>query len=176
MRRFSFLYLIVLFSLPAVGQDTVAADREIDPFQTLHFDMNVSPSKFRLAASRANSIVFNRDGKVPTKNKDKTTLTVAKSFANEDFIEDKKQFAISRFQQFPLEITSYEAPKEVVLDEIAGYEINGTVREETTGRILKIVYVLLFSDNAYYVFVGTTYESKKNEEDLRRVIRTFKRR
>lgn len=95
-------------------------DREMDPFRTLHFDMDVTPSRFLIAASMVSSIVFNRDGKVPTAGKDKTTLIVAKSFGNEEPIEDKKLFAINRLQQMPLDITSTDTVKEVTLDEIAG--------------------------------------------------------
>lgn len=151
-------------------------DRELDPFRTLHFDMNVAPSRFLVAASMASSIVFNRDGNVPTQSKDKTTLIVAKSFGNEEFIEDKRRFAINRLEQMPLDITRTDTVKEITLDEITGYEITATGKETTTGGVIKIYYILLFSNNAYYVFVGTSNGSKENLEDIKRAIRTFKRR
>lgn len=151
-------------------------NREVNPFSTLQFDLDASTSGFKLATSMASSVMFNRDGKVPSESKDKTMLIAAKSLGDQGVQEDKKLFAINRLKEMRLGVEKVEDVQAISLDDISGYEIYADGKDRPTGTLQKVYFVMLFSDNLYYVLAGITNDSKENLEDIKRTIQTFKRR
>lgn len=152
------------------------ADKKINPFETVDFNVDITSSNLVFAKSMMNSLIYTNDGLFPTKSPDKSTLIITKAFSKID-IEDKKLFSINRLKQTPLEIEKIESTDEISIDGISGYKIIGIAKDKKTGRAEKICQIILFSDNLYYLLFATT--NCVNETriiELQKVMKTFKRR
>ncbi|MDZ7935771.1 MAG: hypothetical protein U5M51_12585 [Emticicia sp.] len=152
------------------------ADREINPFDVVDFEIDVSKSKLIFAKSMSNSFIFTTDGVVPTKSIDKTSLIIAKSFSKIN-VEDKKLFCLNRLKQLPIEVDKTETTTEISIDGISGYEIIASGKDKKTKESEKIYQVILFSDNLYYIFYGSTNQDfDTNISELKKLVKTFKRK
>ncbi|MDZ7877074.1 MAG: hypothetical protein U5L45_05365, partial [Saprospiraceae bacterium] len=152
------------------------ADRKINPFDVVDYEIEVSKSNLFFANSMSNALTFTTDGLFPTKSVDKTSLTIAKSFSK-TIIEDKKLFVLNRLKQLPVEITKTETTEEILIDGISGYEIISTSKDKKTGEPEKVYFVILFSDSLYYLFYGSTnQEFDSNIDRLKKAVKTFKRK
>jgi hypothetical protein len=127
------------------------AGKVIDPMAALDYSMDVSATKLKFGTAMGNSLIFTVDGKVPTASPDQTSLIVAQSFA-ESNPEDKKQFAINRLMQTPLQIQSMEDVQEIRIDGLEGYEIYAIGQNAKTGEKEYLYQVMLFTDRIYYIF------------------------
>lgn len=151
-------------------------DKKINPFETLDYTIDVSETKLKFGKSMSNSLMFSVDGQVPTVSNDKTHLIVAKSFS-QITTEDKKLFCINRLKQTPIEVENIEYTNEITIDGISGYEIFAKGKNKKLGETENIYQVILFSDKLYYIFFGTTNdESNKSIEEIKKVVKTFKRK
>jgi hypothetical protein len=151
-------------------------DKKVNPFEFLDYKIDTSKSKLLFAKSMSNSIIFSVDGYMPTKSIDRTSLTIAKSFSKVT-IEDRKLFTLNRLKQIPMEITSIETTEEVSIDGISGYEIIAKIINKRTRDPEKVYLVILFSDSLYYIFYGSTNQNfDDNINELRKVVKTFKRK
>jgi len=152
------------------------ADKKINPFDALDYTIDVSNTKLKFGKSMSNLLMFSVDGQVPTSSSDKTNLIVAKSFS-QITTEDKKLFCINRLKQTPIDITSIEYTNEITIDEVSGYEIIAKAKNKKTGESENIYQVILFSDKLYYILFGSTNdETDKSIDEIRRAIKTFKRK
>ena len=152
------------------------ADKKINPFEVVDYSIDLTKSKLQFAKSASNSLIFTTDGIIPTKSTDKTTLIIAKSFSKTE-IEDRKLFCLNRLKQLPVEITKIETTTEMSLDGISGYEIIALGKDTKTNLDEKMCQVVLFTDNLYYIFYGSTNEDFDNNiKEIKNVIRTFKRK
>ncbi len=152
------------------------ADKKINPFDVVDYDINVSKSNLIFANSVSNALTFTTDGLSPSKSIDKTSLTIAKSFSKTT-IEDKKLFVLNRLKQLPVEITKIETTEEISIDGISGYELISKSKNKKTGEPEKVCFVMLFSDNLYYIFYGSTNQDFDNNIDrLKNAIKTFRRK
>ncbi len=152
------------------------ADKKINPFDFLEYTIDVSETKLKLGKSMANSLIFTTDGQVPTASADKTNLIVAKSFSNVS-PEDKKLFSVNRLKQSPIEIINLEYTKEISIDGLDGYEIYATGKDKKTTETENIYQVMLFNEEFYYIFFGTTSdETTLSIEEIKKAVRTFKRK
>src|SRR5690606_15795154 len=116
------------------------------------------------------------DGQVPTASSDKTNLIIAKSFS-EITQEDKKLFSLNRLKQTPIEIGNIEYTNEITIDGISGYEIYAKGKNKKSGETENIYQVILFSDKLYYILFGTTNdETDKSIEEIKKAVKTFKRK
>lgn len=151
-------------------------DKKINPFETLDYTIDVSETKLKFGKSMSNSLMFSVDGQVPAASNDKTHLIVAKSFS-QITTEDKKLFCINRLKQTPIEVENIEYTNEITIDGISGYEIFAKGKNKKLGETENIYQVILFSDKLYYIFFGTTNdESNKSIEEIKKVVKTFKRK
>lgn len=124
----------------------------------------------------SNSLIWTTDGLFPTKSTDKTSLTIAKSFSK-TAIEDRKLFTLNRLKQLPIQILNTENIKEIIIDGISGYEVIATSKNQKTSEEEKTYFLMLFSDSLYYIFYGSTNQNfTDNIEELRKVVKTFKRK
>ncbi|MFC6102808.1 hypothetical protein [Olivibacter domesticus] len=147
-----------------------------DPFEALDYSIDVSKTKLKFGKSAANSLIFTVDGKLPPLVDDKTCLIVTKSFSTITPV-DKKTFSINRLKQNPMNIKNIEYVNEVSIDGISGYEIFASAKNKKTDETENIYQVILFSDNLYYILTGVTNdETEKSIEEIKRGIRTFKRK
>lgn len=152
------------------------ADKKIDPFENLDYSIDVTETKLKFGKSMSNSLIFTVDGQVSTSSSDKTNLIVAKSFSPITE-EDKKLFVINRLKQTPIEIDNIEYTKEISIDGISGYEIYAKGKSKKTSEIENIYQVILFSDKLYYILFGTTNdETEKSIEEIKKAVKTFKRK
>jgi hypothetical protein len=152
------------------------ADKKINPFDAIDFEIDASSTKLIFAKSISNSLVYTADGIIPTKSTDKTSLVIAKSISKTN-ISDKKLFAINRLKQLPVEIAATDSISEITVDGISGYEIIASGKNKKTGEPEKIFQVILFSDQLYYIFYGSTNQDFENNiEAFRKIVRTFRRK
>lgn len=152
------------------------ADKIIDPFDALDYTIDVTETKLKFGKSMSNALLFSVDGQVPTKSSDKTNLIVTKSFS-EIKTDDKKLFCINRLKQFRIEVGKIEYTNEISIDGISGYEIFARGVNKKTRETENIYLVILFSDNLYYLLVGTTNDaSDKSIDEVKTAIKTFKRK
>jgi hypothetical protein len=152
------------------------ADKKINPFDALDYTLDVSETKLKFGKSMSNSLIFSVDGQVPTSSSDKTNLIVAKSFS-QITTEDKKLFCINRLKQTPIEIKNIEYTNEITIDGVSGYEIYAKGKSKKSGETENIYQVILFSDKLYYILFGTTNdETDKSIEEIKKAVKTFKRK
>lgn len=152
------------------------ADKEINPFDVVDFEINVLKSKLIFAKSISNSLIFTTDGVIPTKSTDKTSLIIAKSFSKTD-IEDKKLFCLNRLKQLSIDVDRTETITEISIDGISGYETIALGKDKKTKKDEKIYQVILFSDSLYYIFYGSTNQDFDiNISELKKIVNTFKRK
>ncbi|MCC6701792.1 MAG: hypothetical protein IT221_09725 [Fluviicola sp.] len=152
------------------------ADKTINPFDVLDFSIDVTNTKLKFGKNISNSLVYSVDGQIPTKSADKTNLIITKSFS-EVTIEDKKLYCINRLKLSPLEIVKIESTNEISMDGISGYELVALGKNKKTNAEETVYQVILFSDNMYYLFFGTTnFEVEKSIEDFKKAVKTFKRK
>jgi hypothetical protein len=151
-------------------------DKKINPFESLDYTIDVSETKLKFGKSMSNSLIFSVDGQVPTTSSDKTNLIVAKSFS-QITTEDKKLFCINRLKQTPIEIMNIENTNETTIDGVSGYEIYAKGKSKKTGETENIYQVILFSDKLCYILFGTTNdETEKSIEEIKKAVKTFKRK
>ncbi len=152
------------------------ADKNINMLDIVDYSIDLDSSKLQFANGASNSLIFTTDGIMPTKSADKTTLIISKSFSNTDF-EDKKLFCLNRLKQLPVEITKIETTTETSIDGISGFEIIALGKDKKTSAEVKMCQVILFSDNLYYIFYGSTIQDFDNNiREITNLISTFKRR
>lgn len=151
-------------------------NKKINPFDNVDFEINTIGTGLIFAKSMSNMLTYNSDGLLPTKSINATSLIVGKAISNID-IEDKKLYAINRFKKMPFEIEKIESTNEIIVDGILGYEITAIAKDKKTGLQEKVYQVMLFSDNLYYILLGTTNnEYEKNLSEIKKVVKTFKRK
>ncbi|NBP70438.1 MAG: hypothetical protein EBU52_17100 [Cytophagia bacterium] len=139
---------------------------------------------FKVSGEKPLSKVFAKegsytiDGKVPTESSDKTTFIVGISIANVQTV-DKKLTAITRIKRMPYNDLKVDENKinEIEIDGIYGYEIVGEGLDKANGTKELIYQVMLFTDNGYYIIVGTAKtDFQQNLELFKKVARTLKRK
>ena len=144
--------------------------------QAVDFDLDTSKSKFVLAKSMSNQLLFTKDGKVPTEAEDRTIFIAGKTIWNTT-IADRKKFCVDRLEELPISIVSEDEVKEIVVDGLNGYELYATSQNKLTGFQEKVYLVILFSDTAYYTFFGTTAgDFEENLTGFKNFVLTFKKR
>jgi len=153
------------------------ADLTIDPLSAVSFSINTENTKLKFAKNMSGSLLYTVDGKVPTGSEDKTSFIAGLSLANIQTI-DKKLTAINRIKKLPF--TEIKIVEEQILpieiDGISGYEIVADGFNESGVKEM-IFQVMLFTDNGYYIMIGTTQNDFQNNLDLfKKVSKTLKRK
>jgi len=153
------------------------ADLTIDPLSAVPFSINTENTKLKFAKNMSGSLLYTVDGKVPTGSEDKTSFIAGLSLANIQTI-DKKLTAINRIKKLPF--TEIKIVEEQILpieiDGISGYEIVADGYNESGVKEM-IFQVMLFTDNGYYIMIGTTQNDFQNNLDLfKKVSKTLKRK
>ncbi|TAE68975.1 MAG: hypothetical protein EAZ85_13685 [Bacteroidetes bacterium] len=151
------------------------AEKKVNIFEIVDFEIDVSETKLIFSKNVANSLVFTIDGNIPTTSKNKTTLIVSKSFSSLD-IEDKKKFSLNRLKQI-VDNSKLEQINAITIDDISGYEMIAIGKDKQTKEVEKNYLVLLFVDDLYYILMGSTNQDfEQNINNLRKSIKTFKRK
>lgn len=152
------------------------AEKEIDPFSTVDFEISTEGTGFLFAKSMANALIFSRDGKVPSESDDQANFIAGKAFS-EMLIVDKEEFALNRIKQLPTEIKKIISTKPIEINGISGFEIIANGKDRKTGSLEKVYQVMLFSDTLYYILLGSSEANfDKNIDLFKKLARTFKRK
>ena len=151
-------------------------NKKINPFDNVDFEIDTNGTNLIFAKSISNMLTYNTDGLLPTKSKNDTSLIVGKAMSNIE-VEDKKLYAINRLKKMPFEIVKIENTNEITVDDVSGYEITAIAIDKKTGIEEKVYQVMLFIDNLYYILVGTTNNDyEKNIDQIKKIVKTFKRK
>ncbi|WP_424003650.1 hypothetical protein [Maribacter sp. IgM3_T14_3] len=152
------------------------SNKKINPFDTVDFEISTDGTDIVFAKNISNSLIFNRDGKIPSETKDKVSLIIVKAFSNVD-IMDKKLFAMNRIRQLPIVIKKIISTEPIEIDGINGYEIIADGSDKKTGNKEKAYQVILFSDSLYYLIFGSSQADFDNNIELfKKLAKTFKRK
>lgn len=152
------------------------SSKKVNPFDTVDFEISTNGTGIVFAKSVSNSLIFNRDGKIPSESNDKASLIMVKAFSKID-IDDKKLFAMNRIRQLPVEIEKIISTEPIEIDGITGYEIVADGKDKKTGDKEKVYQVILFSDSLYYMlFASSQSDFDKNIILFRKLAKTFKRK
>lgn len=153
------------------------SDLTVDPVSTVSFTVDTENTKLKFGKSISGMLLYTVDGKVPTESSDKTSFMVGLSIANVRTV-DKKLTAITRFERMPYSNLRVDESKigEVEIDGISGYEIVGEGLNKRKGTKEFVYQVMLFSEDGYYIMVGTTDANfEQNLELFKKISRTLKR-
>ncbi len=110
------------------------------------------PLKFAEVVQKV--IMLTRTGRYPIADAG-DPLFVAGKAAAAVASTDRKKFATERLAKTAtLKEIEVEAVKEVTIDGLSGYEITAKAKHATTGRLLILYQVMLFTDDSYYLLQG----------------------
>ncbi|GMN07752.1 hypothetical protein MTsPCn5_31410 [Croceitalea sp. MTPC5] len=152
------------------------SEKEIDPFDTVDFEINTNGTGFLFAKGMMNALIFNRDGKIPSQSDDQANFIVGKAFS-EILTGDKEQFALNRIKQLPIAIEEIVSIEPIEIDGMNGFEIVADGKDRKTGSLEKVYQVMLFTDNLYYILLASsTADFDENIDLFKKMARTFKRK
>lgn len=169
---------------PEAGNEILAAmlsvvydsEKAVNPFETIDFTLTISKSKLIFARNIANTLIFTRDGQIPTSLPDKTTLVISKSIS-ETPITDRQKFAEDRLYKLPYEILEITTHNNITIDDLPGIEIIALCRNNKSGEKEKIIQTILFTDARYYILIGSTNQKfDSNMQLLKEDMLTFRRK
>lgn len=147
------------------------ANQDDDPMHAVNFLIDTTGSKLLLAKYQNGSLLFSKDGKIPTTA---PTLIVGSSFSSQS-IPNKKQFALDRFKQLPGGLNAkIEQQIPIKQGSLEGYEIvsKAKIYDSREG----LLYQCLFFDKKgnYFLVVGiANVEMTKNLQVFRKMARTL---
>ena len=145
----------------------------VDPFEGIDFTVNSDSTELAFAKSISGSYIYTHDGKFPTESESKANLIIVKSHS-EISVEDRKLFAINRLKQTPFYLKESYSTIAVSIDDISGYEVFAKGVSKTSGIEYELYQVILFSDDQFYVFFGSTsWGDKKTLNEMKRIVESF---
>ncbi|MBI3219943.1 MAG: hypothetical protein HYZ44_10555 [Bacteroidetes bacterium] len=150
----------------------------VDPLGSVSFTIDTRDTKLKFAKNMSGMLIYTVDGKVPAEASDKTSFLVGLSIANVK-MTDFKMTAVTRMKKLPYTDLKIDESKisEVEIDGITGYELVGEGLDKPNGTTELVYQVMLYTDNGYYIIVGTTTDNfEQNLELFKKVARTFKRK
>lgn len=148
----------------------------INPFDVVDFEVSTGDTDFVFTKTMSNSLLFTKDGQVPSTSPDKASLIVVKAFS-EVAVVDKKAFCEERIQQLPFQIETINSTEAIEIDAMKGFEIIADAKNKTTSEPSKVYQVILFTDTLYYIILGSTEgDFETNLSDFKSITKTFKRK
>lgn len=152
------------------------ADKKIDPFDNVEFEISTEGTALIFAKSMSNSLIFSKDERLPSQSEDQANFIVGKAFS-EVIVTDKEQFAITRLGQLPIAIDSIISTAAVEIDGLSGIEIIADGEDPKKGHKEKIYQTILFEDTLYFIMVGSCEGNfEENIAMFQNITKTFKRK
>jgi hypothetical protein len=152
-------------------------NKVLDPLADINFAVESKPSlKFTLRVQ--NSLLYTRDGVIPTKSPESPIFIVAQAISKIR-VKDRKQFSENRLAQTAqIENLSIDTSSAIGINGLSGYEIIAKARDRDTNTPLTVYQVMLFEEDSYYIIQGIVGEKLKAEylNDFQAMARSFKRK
>ncbi|WP_116107359.1 hypothetical protein [Lewinella sp. IMCC34191] len=151
----------------------VDADEMSDPRAALDFTLDEERGDLLFVSVMGNGMLFNRDGRIPTRDASQIGLIADRSYAEVD-IANRRNFPALRIHELPGDYTFSEdaAPVPVKIDGLEGYALEAHNDEENLYQV-----ILYREGGGYYIFVGTYHpETPGALDDIRAVINSFQRK
>lgn len=143
-----------------------------DPMHAVNFTIDTAGSRLLLAKYQNGTLLFSKDGKIPTTT---PTLIIGSSFSSQN-IADKKQFTIDKLKQLPGGITAQiQSLIPVKQGNLEGFEI--VSRAKIYDDKEDLLYQCLFFDKKgnYFMVVGlANVEKTKNLQLFRKMAESLK--
>lgn len=146
-------------------------DQNDNPFDPVTFTIDVPASDFKLAKYLMGSLIYTRDGQLPS---DKAMFVAGNSISKVN-IPDRKEYSLERLKSLP-------EGESIVVQEISPVELNGltgfAILADNTNDNSRIYQVMLYNNtNDYYILLGVDKEHKdENLSTFKRIFETFKRK
>jgi len=152
------------------------SSKKIDPFSTVDFEINAGNSGLVFTKNMANSLIYTRDGQLPSQSEDQANFIVGKAFS-EVIVVNQEEFANTRLRQLPIEIDSIVSTQSVDFDGLKGVEIIAEGKNPRNGNPENVYQVILFEDTLYYIILGSCEANfEENIQMFQEMAKTFKRK
>lgn len=153
-------------------------DNEVkaNPREVLDYTLDENVGDLVFVSVIGNGFLFNRDGKTPTQSDDKAILIADRSY-NKAEIGDRKQFCVSRLNEFPDDYQTIDKKEinEIEIDGLKGYELYAKNLDRENELFYQVI--LFQEDGGYYIFIATYLKGKESAlKDIQKIIMTFKRK
>ncbi|RNC83074.1 MAG: hypothetical protein ED557_10180 [Balneola sp.] len=152
-------------------------DLMVDPLASAPFSINTDNTKLKFAQNMSGSFLYTVDGKVPTESNDKTSLFIGMSYSKIQPL-NMKATALQRINTLPYDKIDVDESSinKIEIGGISGYEIIGEGLDNTTGESELIYQAMLFSNDDYFIILGTTNNDQEENLDLfKRITNTFRK-
>ena len=154
----------------------ITKEKNINYEDAVDFKLDVIDTKLKFAKYYAGTLIYTIDGNFPTKSKDRTSIKIGTSLGVIQ-IDSPKKFALAKLHDLPYSFIDKPEINSIELDGLSGYEIKAYSIDKKT-QIKQFIYqVILYSNNTYYLILGTAYNDFENNLSLFiDVSSSFKRR
>ena len=131
----------------------------------------------KLAQRVSNALLYSKNGNFPATSVDEPFLIVAPSFSPQ--FAEPEAFACERLLATE-DITeiNIEEMKEIIIDDLDGYEIVAQGRDRESDEEITIYQVILFDENSYYYLLQGQISNRLTQQYLpifKRMARSFER-
>lgn len=151
-------------------------DIYIDYEDAVDFKLDVTDTKLKFAKYFTGTLIYTVDGNFPTKSEDGTSVKIGSSLGVVE-IANPKKFALEKLHDLPYNFIDNPEINPIELDGLSGYEIKTYSLDKKTGIKQLIYQVILYSNNTFYLILGTAYNDFENNLSLFiDVSSSFKRR
>jgi hypothetical protein len=151
-------------------------DDNADDWANIHFSIDVSPTRLKVAQIISGFLICTADGCTPPSSDDKTIFLVARSFG-ELQLTGRKLLALNRLKlHYALEVEKIEYTRKITIDDISGYEIIALARN-TEDDFVYLYQIMLFTDHHYYLILGVIAQNDKPRvREMKMAAQTFRRK
>ncbi len=151
---------------------------KVDLFEGLTFKIK-EDGELNFATKIGNNILLTRKGTFPQKRVDAPLVIAGVSMTSSwNIPEDKKKFAENRLRHTKILVShKIVSGKEIKIDGMDGYLIEGEGKDKDTLEALYIMQCILFDSGGYYIFQGMvgSNDSKKYRSSFTTILNSFKR-
>lgn len=153
----------------------VNSSLKIDPRNSLDYSIDETVGNLEFKNVMGNGMVFKREYE-ESESDIEVTLITDKSFAKMQ-IENKKLFCISRLKKYPddYSIIVQKGINEIEIDGLKGFQLFAKNNDKIGEQMYQVI---LFEEvGGYFLFTGIYKgEKEKAEEDLKLIVKTFRRK
>ncbi len=132
---------------------------------SLGFKINTEGTKLKFAKSFPGTLIYTSDGNFPDQQKDGVSFKIGSSLGKVK-IAEPKTFALERLNSLPYEILEKPEFLKLKINNLSGYGIVAYGKDKETGIKILIYQVLLYTQESYYLMIGTAYDNFESNLSL----------